>query len=477
MEYETVIGLEVHAELAVKTKLFCSCSAEFGAEPNENVCPACCGMPGSPAVLNKRAVELAIAASLLVNGEITKMMTFDKKNYFYPDLPCGYQITQWFAPVCSGGGVEIKTGGGAKTITLKQIHLEEDAGKLTHDRRAGASLADFNRAGVPLIEIVSNPDFRSAEEAVAYLEKLRSLLSFAGVSDCKMQEGSMRCDINISVREKGSDKLGVRAEIKNMNSLKAISAAIEYESRRHIEALATGSEKLSQETRRWDDEAGETFAMREKEDATDYRYVPNPEVMPVEIGRDWINEIKNSMPETADEKYARLTGGLGLSDYDAGIITGSKNLSEIFDGVLKYYDRPKETANWIITELLSAAKGGNKGADDIKINCGNFAKLIRLVDNKTINRNVGKKILLSVLNDDADPEQYAERHGLGMIGDEGVIGPAVREALAENEKSVAEYKKGNRKVVGFLIGQVMRKLGGKADPKAVGEALSKELGE
>jgi len=312
MKYEVIMGLEVHVELATESKLFCSCSAKFGADANENVCPACSGMPGMPAVTNKNAVDLAIAAALVTNSEITPVMTFDKKNYFYPDLPTGYQITQLFAPICTNGWVEIETEAGAKRITLKQIHIEEDAGKLLHDARARSSLVDFNRASVPLVEVVSNPDFRSAEEVNAYLEKLRSLLSFAGVSDCKMQEGSMRCDVNISVRESGSDVLGTRTEIKNMNSLKAIMAAISYESRRHIDILETGVGTLIQETRGWNDDIGETFSMREKEEAADYRYFPNPEILPIVIDSAWIEQVRAALPEPANKKYLRLTSELGL---------------------------------------------------------------------------------------------------------------------------------------------------------------------
>ena len=396
-QYEVVMGLEVHAELATESKLFCACSAKFGAEANENVCPACAGMPGMPAVTNKKAVELGIAAAIVTNSEIAKTMTFDKKNYFYPDLPAGYQVTQYFAPICRNGWVEIETEAEKKKITLKQIHIEEDAGKLVHDSRTGATLVDFNRTSVPLVEIVSNPDFRSSEEVIAYLEKLRSLLGFANVSDCKMQEGSMRCDVNISVREAGSDKLGTRTEIKNMNSLKAIARAIAYESQRHIDALETGSEVLVQETRGWNDNKGETFSMREKENATDYRYFPNPELMPVSISDEWINAVRADLPEPASEKFDRLTGKLGLSEYDSRIITGSKNLSDIFDETAKHFNKPKEVANWIIVELLSIATGDNKGEDDIAIDCKKFAKLMELVDNKTINRNVGKKLLVNVL--------------------------------------------------------------------------------
>jgi len=477
MKYEVVMGLEVHVELATNSKLFCGCSAKFGAGANENVCPACAGMPGMPAVTNKKAVELGIAAAIVTNSEITGTMSFDKKNYFYPDLPAGYQITQWFAPICRNGWIEIETEAGKRKITLKQIHIEEDAGKLVHDSRTDTTLVDFNRTSVPLVEIVSNPDFRSSEEVIAYLEKLRSLLSFANVSDCKMQEGSMRCDVNISVREAGSDKLGTRTEIKNMNSLKAITRAIAFESQRHIDALEIGSEVLIQETRRWDDNKGETFSMREKENATDYRYFPNPELMPICISDEWINAVRAGLPEPAHEKFDRLTQQLGLSEYDSRIITGSKNLSSIFDETTKYFNKPKEVVNWIIVELLSIATGDNKGEDDIVIDCKKFAKLMELVDNKTINRNVGKKLLVNVLEEGIDPAAYVEDNKLGMVSDTDVIGKAVREVLAENEKSVAEYKNGNPKVIGFFVGKVMKKLEGKADPKIVNTLLVEHLAE
>ncbi|MDR1669497.1 MAG: Asp-tRNA(Asn)/Glu-tRNA(Gln) amidotransferase subunit GatB [Oscillospiraceae bacterium] len=470
-QYEVVMGLEVHVELATQSKLFCSCSAKFGAAANEHVCPACAGMPGMPAVLNKRAVELGIAAALVTNSEITPVMTFDKKNYFYPDLPTGYQITQINAPICRNGRLEIETGAGKKTITLKQIHIEEDAGKLVHDARTGTTLVDFNRTSVPLIEIVSNPDFRTAEEVVAYLEKLRSLLSFAGVSDCKMQEGSMRCDVNISVREAGSGVLGTRTEIKNMNSLKAIAAAIAFEAQRHIDALETGRETLVQETRRWDDALGESFSMREKENATDYRYFPNPEILPVRLDGAWIEQIRSALPEPAREKFLRMTGELGLPEVDSRIITGSKNLSDIFDRTLASYGNPREVVNWIIVELLAIAKGDNKGEDDVSVDCVKFAKLIELVDGKTINRSVGKKILQKILQDGVDPEAYVAENNLGLVSDTGLIDRAVQTVLSENEKSAAEVRGGNEKAVGFLMGKLMKSLGGKADPKLVNERL------
>ena len=475
MNYETVMGLEVHIELATESKLFCSCSAKFGAEANENICPACCGMPGMLAQTNKRAIELGIAAALITNSEITRTMTFDKKNYFYPDLPTGNQITQYFAPICRNGWVEIETAAGSKKITLHQIHIEEDAGKLVHETRSGVSLVDFNRASVPLIEIVSNPDFRTADEVVAYLEKLRSLLSFAGISDCKMQEGSMRCDINISVRKAGSDILGTRTEIKNMNSLKAIVRAIEYEAERHIDALETGSEELFQETRRWDDNKGMTFSMRDKEDATDYCYFPNPEILPVRISDEWIEEVRASLPESAVDKFTRMTNEMNLSEYDSRIITGSKALSNIFDETLKIFPKPKEVVNWIMVDLLSIAKGDNKGEDDISIDCVKFAKLISMVDSGAINRTMAKEVLVKVLEEKVDPEAYIAEHGLASITDTGFIEGLIEEVLVEFDKSVQEYLGGNQKAYGFLVGQVMRKAEKKADPKAVNELLREAL--
>jgi aspartyl-tRNA(Asn)/glutamyl-tRNA(Gln) amidotransferase subunit B len=432
-------------------------------------------MPGMPAIVNKKAVELGIAAGIVTNSEIAKTMTFDKKNYFYPDLPTGYQITQLFAPICRNGVIEIETEKGIKKITLKQIHIEADAGKLVHDNRTGTSLVDFNRTSVPLIEIVSNPDFRTAEEVIAYLEKLRSLLSFAGVSDCKMQEGSMRCDVNLSVREFGTETLGTRSEIKNMNSLKAIAAVIAYEYQRHIDALEGSGEVLVQETRRWDDNKGESFSMRGKEDATDYRYFPDPELMPVHIDSDWIQAVRKNLPEMAHDKFIRLTKDLGLSEYDSKIITGSKKLSDIFDAVMNYFAKPKDVANWIIVELLTVAKGDNKNEDDINIDCQKFAKLMDLVDNKTINRTVAKKILALVLAEDIDPAAYIKENKLSMINDTDLIAKTIQEVLSMNADSVAEYKNGNQKVLTFLVGQVMKRLGGKADPQMINTILLDSL--
>lgn len=475
MTYEKVMGLEVHVELATKSKLFCSCSTQFGSEPNENLCPVCAAIPGVSAMANKRAIELGIMAGLLTDSEITRKISFDKKNYFYPDLPSGYQLTQFFSPICKNGKVLIDSPNGEKTIRLKQIHLEEDAGKLIHDDWTDTTLVDFNRASVPLIEIVTEPDFRSPEGVIAFLEKLRSLLSFADVSDCKMQEGSMRCDVNISVRKEGEKKLGTRTEIKNMNSLKAIAAAIDYESKRHIDVLSGGGGDLVQETRGWDDSLGQTFSMRGKEDAADYRLCPDPSIMPIVISDLWIESLRDKLPETAMEKYDRLTGDLGLSDYDSEILTRSKNLSIIFDKTLSFFNNPKEVANWVIVELLSIAKGDNKGEDDVEIDCEKFAKLIELVDNETINRNVGKKILALVLEENLDPEEYIKKNKLGMINDTKLIESVIGEVLAENPKALEEYRGGSKKVHGFFVGQIMKKLGGKANPQIINNLLKEAI--
>jgi len=477
MEYEVVMGIEVHVELATESKLFCACSAKFGAGANENICPACAGMPGFLPVLNKAAVELAVKAGLVTGSEITRRITFDKKNYFYPDLSTGYQITQWFSPICKNGRVEIETASGAKTMRLKQIHIEEDAGKLVHMPHSSSSMVDYNRAGVPLIEIVSAypPEFRTADEVIAYLKKLQSLLVYAGVSDCKMHEGSMRADINISVRKAGDEKLGTRVEIKNMNSLKAIANAIEYESDRQIEALETGYEELVQETRGWDEEKNMSFSMRSKEDATDYRYFPNADVMPVTVSAEWIESIKSSLPELAHEKLARFAEQYKLSGYDAGILTENRRLSEIFEETALYCGSPKEAANWLISGLLDFVKEDGAEIEDIQIDCKKIAYLITAVLNGVINRPSARAVFHKVYSENIDPEAYIKANNLGMISDDGLLYRACREAVAEDPDGVKKYKNGNAKVFAAFVGGVMRKLKGKANPDMVNEMIKKIL--
>ena len=498
MQYEAVMGLEVHVELATNSKLFCGCSAKYGAGANENVCPACAGMPGLLPVANKNAIELGIKAALVTNSEITKKITFDKKNYFYPDLSTGYQITQWFSPICKNGWVEIEFAGrddlGAlckktKKIRLKQIHIEEDAGKLVHMPGSSSSMVDYNRASVPLTEIVSMPDFRSAEEVIAYIKKLQSLLVYAGVSDCKMHEGSMRVDINISVRpadgksENFYDKplseivpmLGTRIELKNMNSLKAIVNAIEYEKERQIEALETGYETLVQETRGWDDEKNMSFSMRNKEDAMDYRYFPNPDIMPIIIDEEWIERAKDSMPELAHQKFARFIEQYQLSEYDAKILTENKKLSEIFEEIAGYCNNPKEAANWLMVELLNLVKNDGKEIEDIEIDCKKIAKLIELVLGNAINRPSAKEIFIKIYQENIDPEQYIKENNLGMISDNDLLYKACGEAIEEDPDGVNKYKNGNAKVFAAFVGNVMKKMKGKANTAIVNEILKDML--
>ncbi len=476
MKYEVVMGLEVHCELSTNTKIFCSCSTSFESSENENVCPGCGGMPGTLPVMNRRVVEYGIKAALVTNCKINQYCTFDKKNYFYPDLSCSYQITQLFHPICVDGFVEIETEAGKKKISLKQIHMEEDAGKLKHDAITGNSLVDFNRCSVPLLEIVSNPDFRTAEEVLAYLEKLRSMLRFIGISDCKMQEGSMRCDVNLSVRPAGTTELGTRTEIKNMASLKAISRAIAYEIERHIDAIDSGNgHTLIQETRRWDDAAGKSYSMRSKENAQDYRYFPNPDLPPIEISDEWIAEVKNSLPELADAKLARYMDEFGLPEYDCRLLTSSKTLCEIFEKCTSICNQPKETSNWIIGELMSAANNEAKAYDDLRLDGAKLASLINLVAAKIINRNTAKKVFAEIYANDTDPEEYVKQHGLAMVSDTGAIEAIVDQVIAENQSSVEDYRKGKTQAQGFLMGKVMKLAKGKADPQLVNELLNSKL--
>ncbi|MCL1917430.1 MAG: Asp-tRNA(Asn)/Glu-tRNA(Gln) amidotransferase subunit GatB [Peptococcaceae bacterium] len=482
MRYELVMGLEVHVEMATQSKLFCTCSAAFGAEPNENVCPACSGMPGLLPVLNKRAVELAIAAGLVTNCRITPRNTFDKKNYYYPDLPTSYQITQFYAPICTEGHVDITTAGaagaktGAKTIGIKQIHIEEDAGKLLHDAHTDQSLIDYNRAGVPLIEIVSHPDFRSADEALAYLEKLRAILRYAGVSDCKMEEGSMRADINISVRKPGASEFGVRTEIKNMNSLKAIARAIDYEYHRHVDALEQGTEELVQETRRWDDLQNRSFAMRTKENATDYLYFPNPDIAPIEISEEWIETVRRTLPEMPDVKKARYMEEYALSDYDSTLLAAGKDLADLFEATHALYPEAKEIANWINGELLAhMKKNSDSGADTLRIDAPRLAQLLKMVGDNQVNRLNAKKIFAAMYWENADPTAYSHMHNMINETDDTLLTQVIRDIINANPKSVDDYKSGKLKAKDFLFGQAMRTLRGNGDPAIIRRLLEEAL--
>jgi aspartyl-tRNA(Asn)/glutamyl-tRNA(Gln) amidotransferase subunit B len=471
--YETVIGLEVHVELATKSKIFCGCTTQFGGEVNTHCCPVCTGMPGTLPVLNKKVVEFAMAAGLALNCSITQRCKFDRKNYFYPDLPKAYQISQLYLPICRNGQVEIETEAGKKQIRIHEIHMEEDAGKLVHDPWEDCTLVDYNRCGVPLIEIVSEPDMRSAQEVVAYLDKLRLILQYLGVSDCKMQEGSLRADINLSVREVGAPEFGTRTEMKNMNSFKAIARAIEGERKRQIELLEEGK-KVIQETRRWDDNKDTSFAMRSKEDAQDYRYFPEPDLPPIDISDEWLESIHRRQPELRDEKMLRYEKEFDIPAYDASIITGSKHLADLFEETVVLCKKPKEVSNWLMVETMRLLKEQEMEPEAITFTPSQLATLIQMVDDNEINRTVAKDVFEKIFKENAEPRDYVRRHGLGMVSDDGLLRTAIERIIAESPQSVADYKSGKTKAMGYLVGQAMKEMKGKADPGKVNQ-LVKEI--
>jgi aspartyl-tRNA(Asn)/glutamyl-tRNA(Gln) amidotransferase subunit B len=476
MAWETVIGLETHVELSTKTKIFCSCTTEFGGAPNTHCCPVCTGMPGSLPVLNGKVVEYAVRAGLALNCDITRHARFDRKNYFYPDLPKAYQISQLYEPICRNGSVHIEVGDSAKDIRIHEIHMEEDAGKLVHNEWTEQTQCDYNRCGVPLIEIVTEPDFRSGDEVIAYLEKLKSTLEYLGVSDCKMQEGSLRCDVNLSVRPMGSTQLGTRTEMKNLNSFKSISRAIAYEADRQIELLEEGK-RVVQETRRWDDNKDRTSAMRSKENAQDYRYFPEPDLAPIEISEEWLTEVRASLPEMAREKKARYVAEFGLPAYDADIITGTKALADLFESAAALCGRPKEVSNWIMGDVLKALKDAGIEAKDMNLTAENLAAIIEKVESGKINRKAGREIFAAAFEAPVDVDAYIAEHGLEQVSDTGLVEQIVAEVFAANPQSLADYRAGKTKAVGFLVGQTMKQLKGKADPKVVNEVIAQKLAE
>ena len=440
--YETVIGLEVHVELASKTKIFCGCSTAFGGAPNSHTCPVCTGMPGSLPVLNKQVVEYAIAVGLATNCSITQYCKFDRKNYFYPDNPQNYQISQLYLPICRNGGVEIETAAGKKTVGIHEIHMEEDAGKLVHDEWEDCSIVDYNRSGVPLIEIVSEPDMRSAEEVIAYLEKLRLIIQYLGASDCKLNEGSMRADVNLSVREMGAPEFGTRTEMKNLNSFKAIARAIEGERARQIELIEEGK-KVIQETR-------------------------------IVISDEWIAEIKARQPELRTEKLERYKKEFGLPDYDAEIITGHKKFADLFEATTEICKKPKKVSNWIMGEIIRLLKENEMDPEDIKFSPVNLAKVIELADSGAINSTVAKEVFEEVFKHDIDPDKYVEEKGLKTVNDAGELQAVVEQVIKDNPQSVEDYRNGKEKAIGFLVGQTMKAMKGKANPGMVNKIL-KEL--
>ena len=467
MKYELVIGLETHVELSTDSKLFCSCGGHSSPkEPNDCVCPACSGMPGMLPVTNKHAIELAVKAGFMLNCHINQYTTFDKKSYYYPDLPCAYQITQWFHPICVNGSVQI----GDRTIGIKQIHVEEDAGKLVHDDATNTSFVDFNRTSVPLIEIVSRPDFRSSDEVISYLKKLKSSLQFAGISEC--EEGAMRCDVNISVRPEGSNELGVRSEIKNMSSLSEIKDAIEFEKVRHIDAIERHTEMLVQETRRWDDVKRRTFPMRNKETAADYRYFPAPNVMPIVIDDAWLEEIRKSMPATADEK-TKYYEDMGIAAKEAAVLASDRKLCEVFDAVVATGCSAKTVASWILTECMGIMK--RLEITSLDISADKLARIIALVEGGEITRAAGKKVLSAVFEKDVQVDAFCEENNLNQKIDEGFILDTVKKTIADNDKIVADYKSGKTKAMQALFGLIMRELKGNGDPAVIRTLLETEL--
>lgn len=473
-EYETVIGLEVHVELATATKIFCGCSTAFGGRPNSHTCPVCTGMPGSLPVLNKKVLEHAVAVGLATNCEITRFCKFDRKNYFYPDNPQNYQISQLYLPICRNGWVEIETkDGGKKKVGIHEIHMEEDAGKLVHDEWEDCSLVDYNRSGVPLIEIVSEPDMRSADEVIAYLEKLRLFIQYLGASDCKLQEGSMRADVNLSIREVGAKEFGTRTEMKNLNSFRAIARAIEGEKNRQIDLLEEGK-SVTQETRRWDDTKEMSYPMRSKEDAQDYRYFPDPDLVPVSISEEFLDEIRSRQPEFCEEKRARYAAEFEIPAYDIEIITSSKRMADLFEATVEKGAAPKKVSNWLMGETLRLLKEKEMDAEEISFSPEHLAKLIALVDAKAINSTVAKEVFEKLFEEDIDPESYVEEKGLKTVNDEGALRKVVEEVIAANPQSVADYHSGKEKAIGFLVGQTMKAMKGKADPASV-NAMLKEL--
>ena len=473
-EYETVIGLEVHVELATKTKIFCGCSTAFGGAPNTHTCPVCTGMPGSLPVLNKKVVEYAAAVGLATNCNITKDCKFDRKNYFYPDNPQNYQISQIYLPICRDGHVDIELEDGTvKPVRIHEIHMEEDAGKLVHDDWSGESLVDFNRSGVPLIEIVSEPDMRSAKEVIAYLEKLRLIIQYLGASDCKLQEGSMRADVNLSVREVGTAEFGTRTETKNLNSFSAIERAIEAEKNRQIDLIESG-EKVVQETRRWNDDKEYSYAMRSKEDAQDYRYFPDPDLVPIHISDEWLEEIRSRQPEFKTEKMKRYKEEFGIPDYDIEILTDSKKLADIFEQTTAICNNPKKVSNWLMVETMRIIKEKSMDVSDISFSPANLAALIKLTDDGSINSSVAKEVFEKIFDEDIDPVKYVEENGLKQVNDEGALKKTVEDVIAANPQSVEDYRSGKEKAIGFLVGQTMKAMKGKANPAMVNDML-KEL--
>ena len=478
MKYEAVIGLEVHTELQTTTKIFCGCKTSFGAEPNTNVCPVCLGLPGVLPVLNKRVLEFAVRAGLALNCEISRFSKFDRKNYYYPDLPKNFQTSQFDLPICERGHLDIEVNGEKKQIRITRAHMEEDAGKLVHHGTSitdsDYSLVDYNRTGTPLLEIVTEPDMRSAKEAVAYLEKMRAILQYIGISDCRMEEGSLRCDANVSVRPVGQKELGTKTEIKNTNSFKGVEKAIEYEALRQAEILEDGG-KIIQETRTWDEKEGVTKSMRTKEEANDYRYFPEPDLAPFTVSEEYIEDIRKTLPELPDERRERYIANFGLSSTDAQYMTNDKDTSDYFEKVVAAGADPKASVNWIMGEFASQLSNAGIEIAKAPVTPENLAKLLALIAKGTISGKIAKKVFAEMWKDGADPEEIVKAQGLVQISDTGALKELVVKVIANNPKAVEDFKAGKKKAVGALVGQIMKETKGKANPKVINELLNDEL--
>ncbi|MCL6612260.1 MAG: Asp-tRNA(Asn)/Glu-tRNA(Gln) amidotransferase subunit GatB [Peptococcaceae bacterium] len=475
--YETVIGLEVHVELKTGTKIFCPSSTAFGGDPNTHVCPVCLGLPGVLPVFNKKVLEYAIRVGLALNCKIAGFSKFDRKNYYYPDLPKNYQISQYDLPLAEHGHLNIDIDGQVKRIGITRVHMEEDAGKLVHQGSTGVasySLVDYNRTGVPLVEIVSEPDIRSPEEARAYLEKLKAIIQYTGVSDCKMEEGSLRCDANISLRPAGSDKLGTKTEIKNMNSFKALQRALQYEVERQTEILEEGGQVV-QETRTWDEARGVTLSMRSKEQAHDYRYFPDPDLVPLVIDRRWVEEIRAGLPELPDQRKARYVKEYGIPEYDASVITASKDLADYFEQCLEGYSNAKAVSNWVMGDLSRLLNAHDIDIARCRIRPAQLTGMLKMMDGGTISGKIAKMVFEEMFETGKDPEQIVKEKGLVQISDEGAIASVVDEVLAANPKVADDFRSGKEKALGFLVGQVMKATRGKANPEMVNRIIRERL--
>lgn len=472
--YETVVGLEVHVELHTKTKIFCGCETSFGASPNSHTCPVCLGHPGVLPVLNRQAVEYAMKAAMAINCDIADWCKFDRKNYFYPDSPKAYQISQYDEPIGSNGWIDIEVNGQTKRIGITRLHLEEDAGKLTHMDGGLGSLVDLNRVGTPLVEIVSEPDIRSPEEAKAYLEKLKAIMQYCDVSDVKMEEGSLRCDANVSIRPWGQEKFGTRTELKNMNSFRGVQRGLEYEVMRQSDVLDSGG-KVVQETRRWDESQGKTFSMRSKEEAHDYRYFPDPDLVRVQIDAEWKDRVRASIPELPDARQARYTQQYGLPSYDAGVITSSMKLADFFEESLKYTDDAKASSNWIMGDLLGYLNANNLEIQQVPITGQGLGEMIQLIAKGTISSKIAKTVFKAMLESGKLPQQIVEEQGLVQISDEGAILAIVDRIVEANPQSVEDFRGGKDKAIGFLVGQIMKETKGKANPGLVNKLLMDRL--